>query len=149
PCTTLFRSIRTPMLARWPATIKAGTKTDHISAFWDVLPTLAEVTGAPVPENIDGISFLPTFMGEEQQAHEHLYWEFHEQQGKQAVRKGDWKAIKLNALKPQPDFLLFNVKEDPKESTNLAAEYPDILEELIRLMNSERTEDPEWPFLSE
>ena len=141
--------IRVPMVARWPAKIKAGTKTDHISAFWDVLPTLAEATGAPVPENNDGISFLPTLMGEEQQAHEHLYWEFHEQQGKQAVRKGDWKAIKLNALKPQPDFLLFNVKEDPKESTNLAAEYPDILEELIRLMNSERTEDPEWPFLSE
>lgn len=141
--------IRVPMVARWPAKIKAGTKTDHISAFWDVLPTLAEATGASVPENIDGISFLPTLMGEEQQAHEHLYWEFHEQQGKQAVRKGDWKAIKLNALEPQPDFLLFNVKEDPEESTNLAAEYPGILEELIRLMNSERAEDPEWPFLSE
>jgi arylsulfatase A len=139
--------IRTPMLAKWPARIKEGSKTDHISAFWDVLPTLAEVAGVPVPEDINGISFLPTLVGQDQRAHEHLYWEFHEQQGKQAVRKGEWKAIKLNVLAQKPEFQLFNLNKDVGESNNLTEEHPEILEELIRLMDSEQVEDPEWPFL--
>jgi len=140
--------IRTPMLAKWPAKIKAGSKTDHISAFWDVLPTLTEIAGVAIPEDVDGISFLPALTGQEQQAHDHLYWEFHEQQGKQAVRKGDWKTVKLNALGEKPEFLLFNLAEDQEESRDLAEQHPEILTELIRIMDSGRVEDPEWPFLS-
>src|SRR5690606_41178967 len=70
--------IRTPMLAKWPAKIKAGSKTDHISAFWDVLPTLTEIAGVAIPEDVDGISFRPALTGQEQQAHDDLDWEFHE-----------------------------------------------------------------------
>ncbi len=87
--------IRTPLLVMWPGKIKAGTTSDHVSAFWDVMPTLAEVAGMKSPENIDGISFLPTLLGKKKQAkHEYLYWEFHEQGGKVAVRMENWKAVK-------------------------------------------------------
>ena len=140
--------IRTPMLGKWPAKIKAGSTSDHISAFWDVLPTLSETAGVSVPEDLDGLSFLPALTGQKQQAHDHLYWEFHEQQGTQAVRKGDWKAVKLNVFGDEPEFLLFNLAVDQEESRNLAEQHPEILAELIRIMDSERTEDPEWPFLS-
>src|SRR5690606_19012806 len=139
--------IRVPMVARWPAKIKPSTRSAHISAFWDVLPTLAEVAGASVPEGIDGISFLPTLSAKEQRAHAHLYWEFHEQQGKQAVRKGDWKAIKLNVSEPDPTYLLYNLAEDPAESHDLSAEHPEILQEMLQIMDAEHVEDPEWPFL--
>lgn len=140
--------IRTPMLAKWPSKIQAGSISEHVSAFWDVLPTLGEVAGIAVPEDIHGISFLPALMGQKQQEHKHLYWEFHEQQGKQAVRKGDWKAIKLHVLGPEPEFLLFNLRKDVAEKENLAGKHPEILEELLDIMESERIEDPEWPFLS-
>src|SRR5690606_39676492 len=62
---------------------------------WDVMPTLAEVANAPLESPVDGISFLPELLGQEQKKHDHLYWEFHEQGGKQAVRKGNWKAVLL------------------------------------------------------
>src|SRR5690606_10370350 len=126
--------IRVPMLARWPAKITSGSKADHISAFWDVLPTLCEVAGAEVQGEIDGISFLPTFIGQSQPPHEFLYWEFHEQRGKQAVRKGDWKAIKLDVLTDEAELLLFNLSEDLGETYNLADDRPDVLEELTQIM---------------
>ena len=83
--------IRVPMIAKWPKTIPPGTQTDHISAFWDILPTFAELAGGDVPKDIDGISMVPALMGKSngQKQHKHLYWEFHEQNGKQAVRIGD------------------------------------------------------------
>lgn len=140
--------IRVPMLAWWPEKIAAGSRTDHASAFWDVLPTLAEVARATMPKDIDGISYLPALLGRQQEAHAHLYWEFHEQGGKQSVRKGDWKAIKLDVFSEKPELLLFNISEDPEETQNLAAAHPDIMGELSRIMDSVRVEDPEWPFLS-
>ena len=82
-----------PMVAWCPGTIKAGAQSDHISAFWDVMPTLAELTGTVLPEQTDGISFLPTFVikKKNQQAHNYLYWEFHELNGREALRSGKWK----------------------------------------------------------
>ena len=79
--------IRVPMVAWCPDKIKAGVKTDHISAFWDVMPTLAELTGVTLPEQGDGISFLPTLYSKEgQKQHDYLYWEFHELNGREALR---------------------------------------------------------------
>ncbi len=140
--------VRVPMLVRWPEKIAGGSESDHVSAFWDVLPTLCELVGVEVPEKVDGISFLPTFLGQSQPEHEYLYWEFHEQRGKQAVRKGDWKAIKLDVLEEEPALLLFNLSEDVAEMHNLSTERPDVLEELTQIMEEARVEDPEWPFLS-
>lgn len=139
--------IRVPMLAKWPKEIKAGSRSDHISAFWDVLPTFAELAGVSVPEDIDGISFLPTLLGHDQQPHDFLYWEFHEQGGKQAVRKGDWKGIRLDVKKGNQHLLLYDLGSDPGETQNLADEYPEVAGELADIIDKARKEDPEWPFI--
>lgn len=89
--------IRVPTIVRWPGKVAPGSKTDHISAFWDVKPTMAEIVGVQPPEAMDGISFLPTLLGmENQPEHEYLYWEFHELKGRQALRAGNWKAVLIS-----------------------------------------------------
>ena len=140
--------VRAPMIAWWPKKIKAGTTTDHIAAFWDLLPTFAAVAGNTITETIDGISFLPTLTGEgDQKEHEYLYWEFHEQGGKQAVRQGKWKAVKLEVFKSdQPILELYDLSTDPGETKNLAAEFPEKLEELENLMNESHRQNPQFSF---
>ena len=128
--------IRVPMLIRWPEKIKAGRVTNHVSAFWDVMPTLAELTGAKIPENIDGISFLPTLLGKKvQKQHDYLYWEFHEQGGKIAVRMDEWKGIKLNVNSDSEGKIeLYNLSEDPGETVDVAKEHPDIVRRMNDIM---------------
>jgi arylsulfatase A-like enzyme len=127
--------IRVPMIARWPDKIQAGGGTEHVSAFWDVMPTLAELAGVDPPENIDGISFAPTLLGRPQRRHEYLYWEFHEQGGKQAVRKGKWKAIRLQVKRdPNGPLELYDLDSDPFENNNVASEYPGITAQMARIM---------------
>jgi arylsulfatase A len=133
--------IRVPMIAWWPGKIKAGTKTDHISAFWDVTPTFAELAAADVPEDIDGISFLPTLLGNthKQREHDYLYWEFHEQGGKQAIRKGKWKAIRLGVKKnPEGPLELYNLKTDPHEKNSIASRHQDVVRQMERIMKEAR-----------
>lgn len=138
--------IRIPMIAHWKGKIAEGSQSDHVSAFWDVMPTLSEIAGTEVPQEIDGKSFLPSLLGEEQPPHEYLYWEFHEQGGKQAVRMGDWKAIRLNILKGDPLTSLYHLKNDPMETQDLSEQHPEILAEALKIMETAREEDPEWPF---
>ncbi len=143
--------IRVPMLASWPGKIAPNTQTDHPSAFWDVYPTLVEIAGAEIPDHIDGISFLPTLLGEKenQQQHEYLYWEFHERGGRKALRKGDWKLVNYNVFNPENTTVeLYNIPNDPGEQNNLASAHPAIVEELTLLMKSERTESELFPFES-
>ncbi|WP_421918887.1 arylsulfatase [Marinifilum sp.] len=137
-----------PMIAWWPEKIKSGTKTNHVSAFWDVLPTFAEIVGADVPNEIDGISFLPTLLGNEnQKQHESLYWEFHERGGRQAVRKGDWKLVRYNVFKPERTTTeLYDLSVDPMENNNLAKEYPNVVHDLMEIMNQIRKESDLFPF---
>ncbi len=136
------------MIVSWPAKIKAGTKTDHISAFWDVMPTFAEIAEIETPKNIDGISFLPSLTGQtEQKEHQSLYWEFHEMQGRQAVRKGDWKLVRYNVLTPEKITTeLYNLKTDVGEKNNLAGEHPDLVKEMIKLLNQSRVPSEAFPF---
>ncbi len=140
--------IREPMIAWWPGKIKAGTTNDYISAFWDMMPTFAELAGVETPENIDGITMVPTLLGESgQKQHDYLYWEFHEKGGRKALRKGDWKLIHYNVLKPDKTTTeLYNVINDPGEENNVAAEHPDIVKELEELMISARTESEVFSF---
>ncbi len=139
--------IRVPMIARWTGTIEAGTVSDHLSAFWDVMPTLCEISGVPIPENTDGISFLPELTGKEQTQHDYLYWEFHEQNKKQAVRKGPWKAVRNNvAQNPFGPVELYNLETDPSENTDISFVHSEIAEELTELMDNTRTDDPNWEF---
>jgi len=97
------RGIRVPFIVRLPGTIQPGSVTGHISAFWDFLPTACEVAGVDIPDGIDGISYLPVLTGKKQPEHDYLYWEFYGGQGKkQAVRMGNWKAVRLNVFE-DPD----------------------------------------------
>lgn len=143
--------IRVPLVARWPGKIPAGTVTDHVSAFWDVMPTIAEITGTEPPENIDGISFAPTLLGnpEKQQKHEYLYWEFPGYGGQQALRKGAWKAVRQNILRkrnPNPlKIELYNLREDVGESNDVAGEHPEVVTEMRRIMREARVPSELFP----
>ncbi len=134
--------IRVPLIARWPGTIKPGEQTNQISGFQDMMPTFADIAGIGCPPS-DGISFAPTLLGNEsqQRQHAHLYWEFKEQGGKQAVLKGDWKAVRLNWLK-QPDGMiqLFDLAHDPGEQNDVAKQHPDLVRSMSSIMKREHTE---------
>lgn len=140
--------IRVPMIACWPEQIKPGTTSDHLSAFWDVMPTIAEITGCKTPENIDGISFLPTLTGKgKQRQHQNLYWEFHEMNGRQAIRNGDWKLVRYQVFIPANTTTeLYNIKNDPEEKTNLAAQHPEVVALLLTEMNHSRIDSEIFPF---
>ncbi len=140
--------IREPMIAWWPGKIEAGTTNNHISAFWDMMPTFAELAGVKIPENIDGVSMLPTLLGEKgQQEHDYLYWEFHEKGGRKALRKGDWKLVNYNVNKPEKTTVeLYNLIDDPGEENNVAAAHPGLVEELTKLMEGARTTSEVFPF---
>jgi len=138
--------VRVPLIAYWPENIKAGQKSDHISAFWDFLPTACHIAGIDTPENIDGISYLPELLGQEQTPHDNLYWEFTEQGGKQAMRKDDWKLVKLDIFNPEKTRVeLYNLADDPSEQNDIAEQHPDVIEEMIHLMDEERTESDLFP----
>lgn len=132
--------IRVPMVARWPGRIKPESVSDLAAAFWDVMPTIAEVTGTPPPEKIDGISFAPTLLGDtsRQKKHDYLYWEFASYGGQQAVRQGNWKAIRQNMLQknnPQPlKTSLYDLSNDMGEQHDVAAQHPDVVAQLNALM---------------
>ena len=130
--------IRVPMIAAWPGRISKGSTTDHISVFYDVLPTLCDVAGLEKPEGIDGISFLDVVTGVDgQQAHDFLYWEFPAYQGQQAVRMGKWKAVRKDILKGNMKIELYNLNLDPLESTDVAEEHPDVIETIGKIMQQE------------
>ncbi len=139
--------IRVPTIAYWPGTVAAGGTSDHLSAFWDLYPTLCEVAGIPSEPKIDGLSFLPTLMGKEQAQHDYLYWEFHEKGGRQAVRKGKWKAVKYDIFKrPQRPIELYDISEDMGEENDLAADHPEIVKEMAQIMLTAREESTIFPF---
>lgn len=144
--------IRVPMIVSWPEKIKASTKSDHISAFWDIFPTLGAIIEADIPDNIDGVSFLPTLLNnaEKQKEHKYLYWEFHEKGGRQAVRKGNWKAVKYNVLKqPNAPLELYDLSKDIKEEHNIAKEHPRIVKEMEKIMSGARTPSTVFTFKQE
>jgi len=139
--------IRTPLIVKWPEKVKKGTKSDHISAFWDLLPTLANITGSELPENTDGISFLPELLGKKQKEHEYLFWEFHEQGGKMAVRMGDWKAVQTGINNdPKGDIELYNLQEDPGEKNNIASSNREITEQMEEIILQAHSPSEVFPF---
>ena len=134
--------IRVPMMVKWPNKIKPGTVTGHVSAFWDVFPTLAEIAGVKETSGLDGISLLPTLLGNstEQKEHQYLYWEFHEKGGRQAVRMGDWKAVKYNVLQnPDARIELYDLSQDTGEANNVASDFPEVVAEMESILERART----------
>lgn len=138
--------VRTPYIVYWKDKIKAGTYSNHVSAFWDFLPTVCDITKSPVPAGVDGVSFLPTLTGKgEQKQHGYLYFEFHEMGGKQSVLKEGWKLIRLNAKnRDKMRYELYDLSQDQMERRNLVNIYPDKVAELSKIMDNARTENPRF-----
>jgi arylsulfatase A len=134
--------IRVPMIASWPGTIPAGRVSNYAAAHWDMLPTLADVAGLPAPPNLDGVSIARALRGQAQPAHEFMYWEFHERGFQQAVRMGDWKAVRL--AKDQP-LELYNLATDPAETANVASTQPAVVARIENYLKTARTDSPNWP----
>jgi arylsulfatase A-like enzyme len=137
-----------PLIAHWPGTVARGTVSTHVSAFWDWLPTFAELAGQPAPAGLDGLSLTPTLTGRGRQTqHDYLYWEFHEGGGRVALRQGDWKVVRYDVLQaPDGPLALFNLAADPTETTDLAARHPDRVKALDALLRGARTDSPVFRF---
>lgn len=141
--------IRVPCIVSWPGKIAAGSQTDHISAFQDVMPTLADLAGVESPIT-DGISFLPTLLGDKakQKEHAYLYWEYPDDLvGMKAVRWGKWKGIISDIRKGNTVMSLYNLEDDIQELTDVASMYPEVVTTLYRFMDESHVE-PENPFFS-
>lgn len=134
--------IRVPFIVSWPSVITQKRQTSHISTFWDLLPTICDITGAPVPKDTDGISYLPTLTGKgKQKKHRHLYYEFYEKGGKQAVIRNGWKLVRLNMSDPEKmKEELYNLNIDPKEENNIIKDHPGKASRLRRIAASSRTD---------
>ena len=134
--------IRVPMIARWTATIPAARVSDHAWAHWDVLPTLAELAGAKAPSGLDGLSMARALRGEPQPTHDVFYWEFHERGFQQAVRMGDWKAVRL---KPGAPLELYDLAKDRMEAVDVAKANPDAIAKIEKYLSTARTPSERWP----
>jgi arylsulfatase A-like enzyme len=137
--------IRVPTIARWPGKIKAGAVSDQVWAFWDFLPTAAQLAGATPPAGIDGISMVDALFGKKQRNHEYLYWEFHERGFSQAVRMGDWKGVRVRARSNPIE--LYDLKNDPGEKNNVAAQNPAVVAKITQIMQSARVESKTFPIM--
>jgi arylsulfatase A-like enzyme len=143
--------IREPFIARWPGRVPAGQVTDLVSTQFDLMATLADLTGLEAPPN-DGLSLLPTLLGNPaaQRQHEFVYFEFPENGGQVAVRRGNWKGVKVG-MKANPDsaWQLFDLSSDRAEEHDVAPAHPEILRELDAIVNREhrRAHTREWEFI--
>ena len=135
--------IRVPFIAHWPLVIPKGATSDLPVAFWDVLPTLAEIARTPAPREIDGKSFLGALQGYAvTNVHEFLYWEFHEGGFSQAVRMGRWKGVRHGVDAP---LELYDLQTDLAEKQNVAEAHPAEVAKITDYLKTARTEDPKWP----
>jgi arylsulfatase A-like enzyme len=135
--------IRTPFLARWPQQIKPGSVSDQVIAFWDFLPSAAELAGTKPPSGLDGISFVNALHGKPISRREYLYWEFHERGFHQAVRLENWKGVRRGSRRNPVE--LYDVVKDQSESSNLAAVHPEVAERIRSIMTSARTDSEPFP----
>jgi arylsulfatase A-like enzyme len=134
--------IRTPFIARWPGHITPGTTSEQLIAFWDFLPTAAEIAAVTTPTGLDGVSYLPALLGKQLTARPNLYWEFHEGGFDQAIRFGPWKALRFGSDGP---LELYNLTNDAGEQHNLAASEQAITRQAHELLAAARTESPLFP----
>lgn len=136
--------IRVPMIAWWPGRVSAGSVSDHIGYGGDFMATVADLLGAELPVETDGVSLLPTLLGRsgEQEQHDALYWEFYERGGAQAVRMGRWKGVRKPIF--EGPIELYDLETDPGETRNVAAEHPEVVRRLEEIMEAEHVEAEGW-----
>jgi arylsulfatase A-like enzyme len=140
--------IRVPMIVRWKGHIRAGLTSDRMSGFEDWLPTLMELIGpsSMIPKDLDGISFAPTLLGQEQAPRPFLYREFPGYGGQQSLRLGNWKAIRQKLLSKSPVRTeLYDLAADPGEANDISARFPDIVSKIERLMRQQHAPSKEFP----
>ncbi|MFV0482937.1 MAG: arylsulfatase [Bacteroidales bacterium] len=142
--------IRTPMIVNCPAKFSPNT-SKHVSAFWDILPTVADMTGIKLENKTDGISFLPVLEGKgEQKKHDYLYWEFPVSGGRIAVLDGDMKYVKYNvAIKDKTEEMLFDLSKDEKEQNDISKENPDIMEKMREMAKNAHSDSELFPLLND
>lgn len=132
--------IRVPMIASWPGHIPEGTTSDLLCAFWDMMPTMCKLAGVEAPAT-DGISIVPTLLGEEQkQQHDYLYWEYPEAGGQKAVRMGNWKAFVRNIRKGGRKVELYDLATDPREQHDVAEQHPEVVEKVLEIFRTEHVD---------
>jgi arylsulfatase A-like enzyme len=133
--------IREPMIVRWRGKVKVGTSSEQVWAFWDVLPTLADIADVESPKDIDGISMLPALLGKNQSRQDLLYWEFHERGFDQAVRMDDWKAVRHG----KDPLELYDLSTDPGEFVNVAQQNPNVVAKIEEYLKTARSDSAAWP----
>ncbi|MBL8177582.1 MAG: arylsulfatase [Bryobacterales bacterium] len=134
--------IRVPAIVRWPARIRAGQVNDTPWAFWDLLPTFAELSGSKTPPGLDGVSLVGLWTASQPPRRDHFYWEFHERGFHQAVRQDEWKLVRQG---PKYKLELFDLSKDASEANDVAAQHPDIVARLEKLLATARTESKDFP----
>jgi len=144
--------IRIPFIASWPGQVKPSTISTHVGAHYDIKATIADLLKVSLPET-DGISFLPTLLDKKQSRHEYMYFELYEYSGQQAVRMGDWKAVKRNMVKDKSaKWELYNLKTDIGEKNNLAEKYPKVIHKVDKIAKQSHQHHPtvqQWNFMEE
>lgn len=138
--------LRQAGIARWPGKVPAGRVCDQPWAFWDFLPTAAELAGARISSAHDGLSMVSLLKGGAAPEREAFYWELHEGASLQAVRFGSWKAVRNGPSKPVE---LYDLGKDAAESTNVATSHPDLVARAVELMKTLRTDSPDWPLVDQ
>ena len=141
--------VRVPTIVRWPGKVASGTESDRISGFEDWMPTILQAVGAgdDVPDNIDGISLLPTLLGQPQDPRPYLYREFPGYGGQQTIRVGDWKAVRQNMNKGNLEIELYNIAQDIGEQNNVAAKNPKLVKRLAKQMEQVRMPSKDFPLI--
>ncbi|WP_206609804.1 arylsulfatase [Paracnuella aquatica] len=142
--------IRVPMIAYWPSKIRSGSVSHYTGAFWDLMPTFAALTKQPVPKGLDGVSLLPVLTGKgRQQQRPYLYWEFHEDGGRQAVRMGKWKGVRERVkTNPNGPIQLFDLEKDPQETTDVSKNNAAIVQKINAIMKEAHIEHKAFPLIA-
>ncbi|KAA5539614.1 arylsulfatase [Roseiconus nitratireducens] len=137
-------ALRQAAIAWWPGTVPAGRVTDGPWAFWDYLPTAAELAGAPLDADVrtDGKSLVRFLKGGDAPTRDYFYWELHEGRPIQACRFGEWKAVKNGVQSP---IELYNLEADRGESENVAESHPEVVQRAASIMDQAHESDPNWP----
>ncbi len=141
--------IRVPFIVNWPNQIKKASINTHVGAFWDLYPTFSDIAGLKQTSYTDGISISPLLLGtKNQKNHDYLYWEFHENNGRQALRSGNWKGVYLNVKNKDIKFELYDLEKDPFETKDLSSSYPEIANEIKLKIKKAHIESSVYPLLT-